>query len=90
MLRSDHKRPGVRPEQSPSHKRSKRNPNSHRDMMSSNLSQSMFGFSDFGPSFTSFSSLSSGSTSSSKSHGIVKSTTKSTKMINGKKFVTIK
>jgi hypothetical protein len=43
-----------------------------------------------GGAFTSFSSFSSGSGSDGPKAGVVKSTSRSTKMINGKKFVTTK
>ncbi|CAF0780111.1 unnamed protein product [Brachionus calyciflorus] len=75
-----------------SQKRSQRNDGND---MGSTIMQSFFGFpgggSVFGgPGFASFSSFSSSGNSSGGSHGMVKSTSKSTKVINGKKFVTTK
>lgn len=55
-----------------------------------NLIHSMFGFpggNGFGSGFANFSSFSS---MGGNGHGMMKSTSKSTKVINGKKFVTTK
>lgn len=56
-------------------------------MFGSNLMQNLY--SGFGSSFASFSSLSS-SSGSDESNNFIKSTTKSTKVVNGRKFVTTK